>query len=54
MADSTLGWRFPHPDLESAGHTDSLGQTADFVETGVVGPSHKSADELEKTLAALE
>jgi len=31
MADSTLGWRFPHPDLESAGHTDSLGQTAENV-----------------------
>jgi 3-oxoadipyl-CoA thiolase len=31
MADSTLGWRFPHPDLETAGHTDSLGQTAENV-----------------------
>jgi 3-oxoadipyl-CoA thiolase len=31
MADSTLGWRFPHPDLESAGHTDALGQTAENV-----------------------
>ncbi len=31
MADSTLGWRFPHPDLEAAGHTDSLGQTAENV-----------------------
>ena len=29
MADSTLGWRFPHPDLEKGGHTDALGQTAD-------------------------
>src|ERR1043166_8509154 len=28
MADSTLGWRFPHPDLEAAGQTDSLRQTA--------------------------
>src|SRR5207302_10664245 len=28
MADSTIGWRFPHPDLEAAGHTDALGQTA--------------------------
>jgi len=31
MADSTIGWRFPHPDLEAAGHTDSLGQTAENV-----------------------
>src|SRR5262245_37724791 len=28
MADSTLGWRFPHPDLDARGYTDSLGQTA--------------------------
>jgi 3-oxoadipyl-CoA thiolase len=31
MADSTLGWRFPHPDLEADGHTASLGQTAENV-----------------------
>ena len=31
MADSTLGWRFPHPELEEAGHTDTLGQTAENV-----------------------
>src|SRR5947208_9021617 len=31
MADSTLGWRFPHPELEAAGHTDTLGQTAENV-----------------------
>src|SRR3982074_3437039 len=31
MADSTLGWRFPHPDLEASGHTDALGQTAENV-----------------------
>jgi 3-oxoadipyl-CoA thiolase len=31
MADSTLGWRFTHPDLEAAGHTDTLGQTAENV-----------------------
>src|SRR5437763_14215977 len=31
LADSTLGWRFPHPDLEAAGHTDTLGQTAENV-----------------------
>jgi 3-oxoadipyl-CoA thiolase len=31
MADSTLGWRFPHPELEAAGHTDALGQTAENV-----------------------
>jgi 3-oxoadipyl-CoA thiolase len=31
MADSTLGWRFPHPQLEVDGHTDALGQTAEHV-----------------------
>jgi 3-oxoadipyl-CoA thiolase len=31
IADSTLGWRFTHPDLEAAGHTDTLGQTAENV-----------------------
>jgi 3-oxoadipyl-CoA thiolase len=31
MADSTLGWRFPHPELEARGHTDALGQTAENV-----------------------
>jgi acetyl-CoA acyltransferase len=31
MADSTLGWRFAHPELEAAGHTDALGQTAENV-----------------------
>jgi 3-oxoadipyl-CoA thiolase len=31
MADSTLGWRFPHPEMEARGHTDSLGQTAENV-----------------------
>src|SRR6266853_5898607 len=31
MADSTLGWRFPHPNLEASGHTDALGQTAENV-----------------------
>jgi 3-oxoadipyl-CoA thiolase len=31
MADSTLGWRFTHPELEAAGHTDTLGQTAENV-----------------------
>jgi len=30
-ADSTLGWRFPHPELESHGHTSTLGQTAENV-----------------------
>jgi len=30
-ADSTIGWRFPHPDLEANGHTDTLGQTAENV-----------------------
>jgi 3-oxoadipyl-CoA thiolase len=31
MADSTLGWRFPHPQLEADGHTATLGQTAENV-----------------------
>jgi 3-oxoadipyl-CoA thiolase len=31
MADSTLGWRFPHPDLVADGHTVSLGETAENV-----------------------
>jgi RNA polymerase sigma factor (sigma-70 family) len=31
LADSTLGWRFPHPDLVADGHTVSLGQTAENV-----------------------
>jgi 3-oxoadipyl-CoA thiolase len=31
MADSTIGWRFPHPQLEVDGHTDTLGQTAENV-----------------------
>ncbi|GAC1326360.1 MAG: 3-oxoadipyl-CoA thiolase [Chloroflexota bacterium] len=31
MADTTLGWRFTHPDLEAAGHTDAMGQTAENV-----------------------
>jgi 3-oxoadipyl-CoA thiolase len=31
IADSTLGWRFAHPELEAAGHTDTLGQTAENV-----------------------
>ncbi|MBM4418936.1 MAG: acetyl-CoA C-acyltransferase [Chloroflexi bacterium] len=31
MADSTLGWRFTHPDLEGQGHSVSLGETAENV-----------------------
>jgi 3-oxoadipyl-CoA thiolase len=31
MADSTIGWRFPHPRLEADGYTDTLGQTAENV-----------------------
>jgi 3-oxoadipyl-CoA thiolase len=33
MADSTLGWRFAHPQLVADGHTVSLGQTAENVAT---------------------
>jgi 3-oxoadipyl-CoA thiolase len=31
IADSTLGWRFPHPELVADGHTCSLGETAENV-----------------------
>jgi acetyl-CoA C-acetyltransferase/3-oxo-5,6-didehydrosuberyl-CoA/3-oxoadipyl-CoA thiolase len=31
MADSMLGWRFPHPTLVADGHTCSLGETAENV-----------------------
>ncbi|HET6318043.1 MAG TPA: acetyl-CoA C-acyltransferase, partial [Chloroflexota bacterium] len=31
MADSTLGWRFPHPQMQERGYTDTLGQTAENV-----------------------
>src|SRR5438034_9549191 len=31
IADSTLGWRFAHPDLVADGHTVSLGETAENV-----------------------
>ena len=58
IADSTLGWRFPHPDLEAAGHTDSLGQTAENVAERR-GISRQDQDELalssqQKTGRAME
>jgi 3-oxoadipyl-CoA thiolase len=31
IADSVLGWRFPHPTLVADGHTCSLGETAENV-----------------------
>jgi 3-oxoadipyl-CoA thiolase len=31
IADSTLGWRFPHPELVADGYTCSLGETAENV-----------------------
>ena len=31
IVDSTLGWRFPHPQLVADGHTCSLGETAENV-----------------------
>jgi acetyl-CoA acetyltransferase family protein len=31
MADTTLGWRFAHPEMETRGYTDSMGQTAENV-----------------------
>jgi acetyl-CoA acetyltransferase family protein len=45
MADSTLGWRFPHPQLEVDGHTDALGQTAENVAERR-GVSRQDQDEL--------
>src|SRR5687768_8511931 len=33
IADSTLGWRFTHPDLAANGYTCSLGETAENVAT---------------------
>ncbi|MDP9264575.1 MAG: acetyl-CoA C-acyltransferase [Chloroflexota bacterium] len=30
-ADSTIGWRFPHPRLAQGGHTAALGETAENV-----------------------
>jgi 3-oxoadipyl-CoA thiolase len=45
MADSTLGWRFPHPDLVADGHTASLGETAENVAERR-GVSRQQQDEL--------
>jgi 3-oxoadipyl-CoA thiolase len=45
MADSTLGWRFPHPDLVADGHTASLGETAENVAERR-GVSRQDQDEL--------
>jgi 3-oxoadipyl-CoA thiolase len=44
-ADSTLGWRFPHPQLVADGHTASLGQTAENVAERR-GISRQDQDEL--------
>ncbi|MBV9359652.1 MAG: thiolase family protein [Chloroflexi bacterium] len=44
-ADSTLGWRFPHPELVADGHTVSLGQTAENVAERR-GISRQDQDEL--------
>ncbi len=58
MADSTLGWRFPHPVLEERGYTDTLGQTAENVAERR-GVSRADQDELavlsqQKTARAVE
>jgi 3-oxoadipyl-CoA thiolase len=45
MADSTLGWRFPHSDLVTSGHTVSLGETAENVAERR-GVSRHAQDEL--------
>src|SRR5579859_3827279 len=45
MADSTLGWRFPHPALVADGHTVSLGETAENVAVRR-GISRQAQDEL--------
>src|SRR5919197_437856 len=44
-ADSTLGWRFPHPHLVADGHTATLGQTAENVAERR-GISRQDQDEL--------
>src|SRR5262249_16216467 len=44
-ADSTLGWRFPHPELVANGYTVSLGQTAENVAERR-GISRQDQDEL--------
>ena len=31
MHDTTMGWRFTNPEMEKAGYTDSMGQTAENV-----------------------
>ncbi len=31
LYDTTMGWRFTNPELEAAGHTDTMGQTAENV-----------------------
>jgi 3-oxoadipyl-CoA thiolase len=45
MADTTLGWRFPHPDLVADGHTAALGETAENVARRCDVPRHEQ-DEL--------
>src|SRR5918912_1767761 len=45
MADSTLGWRFPHPELVAHGHTATLGETAENVAERR-GVSRQEQDEL--------
>src|ERR671938_294710 len=45
MADSTLGWRFPHPELVAHGHTATLGETAENVAERR-GVSREDQDEL--------
>src|SRR5215204_6500260 len=65
MADSTLGWRFPHPDLDARGYTDSLGQTAENVaerrgvsradqDAFALGSQHKTARAVEAGRLARE
>lgn len=31
LFDTTMGWRFTNPEMEKAGHTDTMGQTAENV-----------------------
>jgi acetyl-CoA acetyltransferase family protein len=45
MADSTIGWRFPHPELVANGHTATLGETAENVAERR-GVSREDQDEL--------
>ena len=45
LVDTALGWRFVNPRMIDAGHTDSLGMTAENVAAGE-GITREEADEV--------